>query len=357
MASIRKIGDGKTYMAEFFDAAGKRRSFSTKTKNKARAKHVAAVYESVGKGWRQQCSAREYFEKKVTELMEAAGVGIAPAVPFGAWAETWLETLDVVPQTMKGYRATVDLLVEQIGADNPVPAITPLLAQAAIDALAAGSRKKSAGNAATILRRMSKDAHKLGLCSSPFADGVKVNSVKRTTKGLFSYADLEKLRGACHIKGRRESEWKDMLTLLYFTGQRVGDVLGADPADVVDGVWHLTPQKTQKHGTKVVIPLAPEALEVFKRRTAKPMFFLRPGSASSNFRRLLDEAKINYNVVDGRCTHTLHSFRHSMATRLHSAGVDERTRMALLGHTSEITNRGYTQPQIDKLKDAVAKAG
>ena len=48
----------------------------------------------------------------------------------------------------------------------------------------------------------------------------------------------------------------------------------------------------------------------------------------------------------------LHSARHTTATLLHALGVDEQTRMQILGHSSATTTRGYTHVDL-----TLARAG
>lgn len=54
--------------------------------------------------------------------------------------------------------------------------------------------------------------------------------------------------------------------------------------------------------------------------------------------------------------HTPHECKHTSATRLSNAGVDEFTRKVLLGHKTDadITDR-YTHRRIEQLIDAIDK--
>ncbi|HUX70845.1 MAG TPA: site-specific integrase, partial [Cellulomonadaceae bacterium] len=53
----------------------------------------------------------------------------------------------------------------------------------------------------------------------------------------------------------------------------------------------------------------------------------------------------------------LHSARHTTATLLYELGVDERTRMAILGHSSATTTAGYTHIATPLLADAMSRLG
>jgi len=52
---------------------------------------------------------------------------------------------------------------------------------------------------------------------------------------------------------------------------------------------------------------------------------------------------------------TFHSLRHSMNSLLANNGVDEATRMTLVGHKSTSINKGYTHLDLPALKSAIAK--
>lgn len=49
----------------------------------------------------------------------------------------------------------------------------------------------------------------------------------------------------------------------------------------------------------------------------------------------------------------LHSARHTCSTLLYEAGVDEQTRMSILGHSSAAVTRGYTHVSTPMARDAV----
>ena len=53
----------------------------------------------------------------------------------------------------------------------------------------------------------------------------------------------------------------------------------------------------------------------------------------------------------------LHSARHTTATLLHALGVDERTRVAILGHSSATTTAGYTHVTDAIGHEAMARLG
>ena len=53
--------------------------------------------------------------------------------------------------------------------------------------------------------------------------------------------------------------------------------------------------------------------------------------------------------------YSIHSLRHSLATWLAEAGVEESMRMQLIGHEDESVNRGYTHTQLAQAASALGK--
>jgi integrase len=68
----------------------------------------------------------------------------------------------------------------------------------------------------------------------------------------------------------------------------------------------------------------------------------------TNFKRACNHAGIKGNLV-------IHSLRHTRNTRLRKAGVSEKLRMQMLGHTSEEANRIYDYVDLTDQLEAVKK--
>ena len=53
----------------------------------------------------------------------------------------------------------------------------------------------------------------------------------------------------------------------------------------------------------------------------------------------------------------LHSARHTCATLLHALGIDEQTRVQIMGHSSATTTAGYTHISTPMMADAMSRLG
>ena len=81
---------------------------------------------------------------------------------------------------------------------------------------------------------------------------------------------------------------------------------------------------------------------------------------SMGFKEIMDKAGVDPQVVQGQGTRkfsklSFHSLRHSFNSLLANEGVDQETRMKLVGQKSKAINTDYTHLDIPKLEDAMSK--
>ncbi len=140
--------------------------------------------------------------------------------------------------------------------------------------------------------------------------------------------------------------WYEVCQIMRLTGLRYGDVARLTWAEVGADAIRLKPHKTQRHGIGVVLPIIPELRQVIDgiKRRGDFVFPLhselygnrgRMSRAALNFREVLNAAGL------GDAGFTIHSWRHTAATRLAEAGADIETRKRILGHTEDATARRY----------------
>ena len=82
-------------------------------------------------------------------------------------------------------------------------------------------------------------------------------------------------------------------------------------------------------------------------------YYLRPGHSKLpvQFADILDAAGVD------RATHTFHSWRHTLNTRMGEAGVDIETRKRISGHTTDEMSRRYDHAEhLDESRRAIAAA-
>jgi integrase/recombinase XerD len=164
-----------------------------------------------------------------------------------------------------------------------------------------------------------------------------------------------------------------ILELLYSSGGRVSEIVGANIADFSvansDGE-EITVLKLRGKGSKErIVPLGKYAVAAIsdyltrtrpalaeKNRKSENALFLNSRgsrlSRQSAWQIVLDAAKATQ--LEGKVSP--HVFRHSYATHLLDGGADIRVVQELLGHASVTTTQIYTLITIDKVRESYSLA-
>ncbi|MFL1380784.1 tyrosine recombinase [Nocardiopsis protaetiae] len=169
-----------------------------------------------------------------------------------------------------------------------------------------------------------------------------------------------------------------LLELLYGTGARISEAVGADVDDVADAVGLDAPvpddhvglvRITGKGGKERLVPVgshARRALAAYLTRARPvlaragrgrggPALFLnaRGGRLTRQGGWGVLGAVAERAGVEGVSPHTL---RHSFATHLLDGGADIRVVQELLGHSSVTTTQVYTLVTVDRLREVYASS-
>lgn len=174
----------------------------------------------------------------------------------------------------------------------------------------------------------------------------------------FTPADEKRVLEAARAVGKN---WYHICVIMRHTGQRYGDVARLMWSNVDGDVIRLTPHKTQRHKIAVTIPITEPIREALKTipKTGDYLFPLHadlydqrgPASRIIPFREVLCKAGLE------NAGYTIHSWRHTAATRLAGAGVDIETRKRILGHTEDVTARRYDHDEhLDEVRAAMEAA-
>jgi integrase len=169
-----------------------------------------------------------------------------------------------------------------------------------------------------------------------------------------------------------EGDWKGLILLAFYTGQRLLDCANLRWRDV-DLVSDIKTIRfaVRKTGSEVITVVHP-ALEdyLLSMPTAKSddeyifptLAGRRASPLSKQFGELIALANIDRGVIRKRTTYggrsvsalSFHSLRHSFSSILANAGVSEERRMALVGHASRDMHQKYTHHELERLRDAIA---
>lgn len=212
--------------------------------------------------------------------------------------------------------------------------------QSAIDAVPAGycTRKKCR----VLLSQMYKYAIKNGIVDhdlSPFVELPKHVSIYK--KKPFTARQIGKLWRSLDVPCVA-----DALILIY-TGMRVGEYIALRPADINVRQKYIDIKQSKTAAGIRKIPIHHRILDMLTERKASGT--ICPCPTYDSFRRLWDKAM---NAV--RMKHTPHECRHTLASLLDSAGVNDTCIKMILGHARRgVTKSVYTHKTLRELRRAV----
>lgn len=349
---MRLYKRGKTWWIEYH-LHGKYKRISTHLHDKTAAKAVLASMEQA----RTKTLPVDTIIAAIREIYgqdaEASG---RKSTPIGSIWDIYEDTakalglFNMSATTLRKRKCNVKNLLMWIELERSVvesiEAVTGPIAAGyasylAKDGKSTKTRKNILTDLGTVWRVLSK--HVEGI-SNPWA-----NLSPRDTDGkvgeAFTRDEEERIFAAAERIG---NDWLPICKVMRHTGLRYGDVanLTWDEIDLDNLAIRVMPDKTKKHKIKVCVGITPD-IEPIIRKLPKRGDYLFPIHAEMygktghvhdeiiNFRDVLDEAEV---FRDGL---TIHSWRHTAATRLAESGADKETRKRILGHTVDATADRY----------------
>ena len=175
-----------------------------------------------------------------------------------------------------------------------------------------------------------------------------------------------------------DSEWKSMILIGLYTGQRLGDIarLTWDQIDLEAGEIRL---QTGKTGRFQKIPIPPPLLKHIESLPTPPHGQVplheradeivasqgKTGSLSIQFHKIMSDAGIAAKKTHRKTEDALgrkgrrvesrvsfHSLRHTTTSLLKNAGVSSAIAEEFVGHDSAEMNRVYTHIELDSMRRA-----
>ena len=371
MASIHRRPRSPFWHGAWRDQNGRLHLQSTKQTDKSKA--LAFVLE-IERAQRQAESPNALTEKQAKDILngilERVG-GLESVRPIPSIAERlkdWMTTKRSRRSegTAVKYQSVADGFIKFLGkgAARRLDAITTKDVEGFLNQRrAAGVSASTVGQDCKILRIAFGQAQKEGLITLNPAAACELENVNRVERGTFTPAEIALLVDTA------QGEWKTLILVAYFSGQRLGDCCSLSWAQV-DLEQEVVSFKQQKTGTAVDgQPLHPDLLSHLRglRRSGDhvmPTLAARGSGGSrglsESFKRLMAKAGIDTGTFQGDGTRKLskrsfHALRHSFTSALANAGVSPELRMRLTGHKSAEMHRGYTHHEMQNLKDAVGK--
>lgn len=242
---------------------------------------------------------------------------------------------DLKQSSLDGYNVIKPKLLEVFANIDP-PDVTPSHVRQYI-AHCYGAKPSVGNRALAILREVFNHGIEQGMCEFNPALQVKRRKLPKRTRRLTD-AEFKNIRH--YAKGQLPL----IMDVLYYTGQRIRDVLAIKQSDIADGVLKIEQQKT---GALVDIEIGPELEKVIAearsgRVTGLWLFSVRGKPISywtvhSAYKVACERAGVPHT--------TLHDIRAKTITDMTIRGVDAQN---LAGHTDARMTASYVREKVPK---------
>lgn len=221
------------------------------------------------------------------------------------------------------------------------------------------------------------------IAANPF-EGVKVSAKKvKHTKTEFQSDDAITILKASlepqarHMKPHRRSAIRWVPWICAYTGARPGEITQVRKQDIEqhkDGFWTLRilPEAgTVKGGEPRHVPLHDDLvnqgfIDFVKKAKEGPLFYDQNGERKTKKVDALDPPRPQYVIarqklgdwvrklgIDDKRVSPNHSWRHTFKRRAARAGIEQRIRDGMCGHTADHVGAIYELPTIEDLASAI----
>jgi integrase/recombinase XerD len=158
----------------------------------------------------------------------------------------------------------------------------------------------------------------------------------------FSDDEMKKILQACdtHSQPERAVQLRALVLLMRHSGLRIGDAVQLSRDKIHDGILEL---RTEKSGTKVRLPLNPEAAQALTNVPKIGVYYFWNGESKRRTAiNIWERTFMSLFKRAGIQGHS-HQFRHTFAAGLLKRGVSIGNVSTLLGHRSlKITEKHYS---------------
>ena len=213
-----------------------------------------------------------------------------------------------------------------------------------------GKSRSTVSKHKNLITQMSEWAMREEICTTNFAQFIKVPEAVKKEKDIFTEEDIQKLE-------KDGSDAAKIVLMLLSTGMRIGELFGLPVADY-HGTYVVGGEKTDA-GRNRVIPIRPEGRQYFEYFVARATGELLISGYSGqkvveNFRK-----RDFYPLLDrlGISKKTPHATRHTYASRAVKEGLAPEMLQKILGHADYSTTANvYTHIDPETLVSAVTNS-
>ena len=373
MASIRRHPRSRYWYACFTDHTGKQRQRSTKETDRKKAQKLAEEYETAYRKFLSEAQARKVLGDIYQEIHGYA----LPSSAIGDFLAGWLKKKKVetsVASYMR-YRSVIERFREHLGEldQKDISFLSSHDVLRYRDFIVENLTPATANQHLKIIRMALKDAWKQNLI--PENPAAKIDTIKQNSelneRHPFTIGQLKSILDAAN------QEWKGMILLALYTGQRLGDIvrLRWNNVDLQTETISLVTRKT---GRPINLPLATPLVDYFLALAAvdDPEAYIFPASSgivvregvvatlSKQFHQILVSVGLaaprsakktgrGHFVKRHSSGYSFHSIRHSATSLLKNAGVSEAVVMDFIGHDTRAVSQVYTHIEDEAKRKAL----
>ena len=373
MASIHRRKRSPYWWAAFYLPDGRRAYRSTKVTSRRKALEIALSYTKAAEQGKAGRLTEQNARRIIADIFQVANADKLPTVSVKKYLADWMarKELELADGSVPEYKTTVEGFVKFMGAGavKPVDAVTAVDAVRFRDHLVGRVAGATVNKKIKLLRVAWNNAIRDGIAQENVFSRVDMVRVRHKQRRAFTIAEVKRILTAAG------DEWRGMILMGLYTGQRLSDVanLTWSQVDLPAAEIRFTTKKTGRH---MVIPMARPLLDYFLTRPASddlraPVFPRAHGMPSNtlshHFTNLLDDVGLiskpetHKGVGKGRAAKrdvgglSFHCLRHTATSLLKNAGVSDVVAREIIGHDSEAVSRIYTHIETDTLRQAVAR--
>ena len=196
-------------------------------------------------------------------------------------------------------------------------------------------------------------------------------SISRRERNSYSRRELT-MEELSSVVASVDGEMRVLFAVGIYTGLRLGDAVSLDwgAVDLVRGFIDATPHKTQKHGTRVHIPISPffqkllEKTPIGKRRgpvtpELLTMYQHSDVALSERIQRVFRKCGIETQAEVAESSRKrvavgFHSLRHSFVSLCANRGIPMAVVQSIVGHSNTAMTRHYFHVADEVLRVAIA---
>ena len=380
MASLRRLPNSPFWIGCYSKADETRTQRSTKQRDRRKAQMIVDRWQESEKLASEGRLSEAQSRRIIGEIYER--VNLVPLASASArdfltgWAER--RKADASMKTQASYAQVARDFVSSLGprASLDISMITKADVAKYRDSVAQRVTKATANNCLKQLRVALGAAVRDGLSQDNPAAKVPrlhVSQDERSQRRPFSLAELRLILS--HANG----EWRGLILMGLYTGQRIGDLarLTWNAVDLQERELRFVSRKT---GRRMAVPLAQTVINYLAGLEAgddanAPIFPASHAMAStkngvSGLSQQFHGILVNAGLAEhqGRAETgrghsakrrvnelSFHSLRHNATTLMKTSGVSAAVVQDIIGHESEAVSRNYTHVDAETKRAAIEK--